>query len=887
MHHNSAFTLAFFGPLSADHTSDAKYAQGCYEFKGYFESALVCSNVLETLSDSQKQLKCEMILLKGKAFFHIYQRKIWYVMENRSTMSKAEEKELIEECFHCIKETINLLGTAFDNLFLDNEGSQLLDWAMMDCIRETNKLNQCDRCLLCRQYGKGLCKSHIFPKFILKNAPLSQVESPPSSPVDQSEGYNMGSSKKMPATTEGTVSEIERNSEKANIKPFLFGLDKHQMKSAGECWLWMCCKKCEERMSQNAENYFSKQFPTNGRVEYSSWLFSYCCTILFRSLSCVKFPRTVNDEEVYKSFLFCRMHLLSLPIKFGMQDSATCMSDIEKYQLNQLSQVAFQELKPYLLITPPDIIFKTENHPNVSAPMIAIPWLSPHRLADGRKDLAGRSHYFVAYCNGVSILLKFLPSSSYQLTESYCISPQCGTYILPNKGEIVEKIPPGLWVLRHRSSIKGIRDVTEAFRQMGIRTAEKMASTTKFSQILDEIEPEQQPLPTPTMEQRELTSSTANTLDIEGSDVRIQKGPPIVQATKDISLPNVQLYHSNKPQLSLLPPEFKVTQPLPNSQIDKCIKLPQGHQIVLHSVEETNHLSCFVAVSSDRLDRPYVIFLYNKGSTAYIDGAFIETVNKEINLIQFLLDHAIYAEMREQFTAIHQGIKDLLTLLLKGSGFMNLKVFIHFQKCHQSIRGSDDLPSLDTKCSPEGCWYCKDLCHCCLKPAHPWSKGENGQEIPYRFCSKKCMGLLCFHPSKMPQSMFVIDHRDEFKSGKFKGPSVLDILHINRKEGKQYNTVEFIHLCIGEGSEDLPHGELYILWQFHDVDSQFFLAFHITVECIPLSPLWPSLLGEDDDVVLLQETFLKLEPKLASTIKTAVQALGCENVQAYISVFNT
>ena len=869
--------------------NDARYAQGCYELKGYFESVLVCSNVLETLSDSQEQLKYEMILLKGKASFHIYQRKLWHVMENRSTMSKAEEKRLIEECFNCIKETINLLGTALDKLHLDNEGSQLLDWAMMDCIRETNKLNQCDRCLLCRQYGEGLCKSHIFPKFILKNAPLSQASSPPSSPVDKSEGYNLDSSKEMLATIESRVSGIKKSSEKVNIKPFLFGLDKHQMKSAGECWLWMCCKKCEERMSQNAENYFSKLFPTHGKIQYSSWLFSYCCTILFRSLSCVKFPRTVNDEEVYRSFLFCRMHLLSLPIKFGMQDSTTCMSDVVKYQLKQLSQMTFQELKPYLLITPPDIMFKSENVPDVSTPMIAIPWLAPHRLADGRKDLAGRSHYFVAYCNGVSILLKFLPSCNYQLPESCCISPQCGTYIVPNKGEIVEKIPPGLWVLHHRSSIKGVRDVTEAFRQMGIRTAEKMASTTKFYQILDEIAmvvPEQQSSATPTTEKSELSSSIVNTLSIEGSDTSIQKGPPIVQAAKDDTLPKIQLYHSNKPQLSLLPPEFKVTQPLPNSQIDKCIKLPHGHQIVLHSVEETNQLSCFVAVGSDHPDQPYVIFLYNKGNAAYIDGAFIEMVDKEIHLIQFLLDHAMYAEMREQFKAVHQGIKNLLTLLLKGSGFMTLKVFIHFLKCRQLIRGSDDLPSLDTKCSPEGCWYCKDLCHCCLKPAHPWSKGEYVQEIPYRFCSKKCMGLLCFHPSKMPQSMFVIDHRDEFKSGKFKGCSVLDILYVNRKEGKKYNTVEFIHLCLGDGSEDLPLREPYILWQFRDVDSQLFLNFHTTVECIPLGPLWPSLLGENDDVVALQEASLKLEPKLASTINTAVQALGCESVQAYLSVFN-
>ena len=364
----------------------------------------------------------------------------------------------------------------------------------------------------------------------------------------------------------------------------------------------------------------------------------------------------------------------------------------------------------------------------------------------------------------------------------------------------------------------------------------------------------------------------------------------MVQTAKDSNLPNAQLYHSNKPQFSLLPPEFKVTQPLPNSQIDKCIKLPKGHQIVLHRVEKAHQLSCLIVVGSSDIfppDQPYVIFLHNGGDAAYIDGAFITTVDKEIHLTQFLQDHAVYSEMREQLKVIHQGVKGLLTLLLKGSGFMNLEVFIHHLKCRQSIRGSDDLPSLGTKCSPEGCWYCKDLCHCCLKPAFPWSKGENLQDIPYRFCSKKCMGLLCFHPSKMPQSMFVIDHRDEFRSGKFKGPSILDVLYISRREGKQNNTVEFINFCMGDGSKGLPLREPYILWQFRDMDSQFFLNFHTTVECIPLGPLWPSLLTEDDDVIALQEAALKLEPKLAGIIKTAVQALGCEDIQGYISAFHT
>ena len=851
--------------LSVDHTSNMMYVQGCYKLENYCETVLVCSDIIEKLSDEQEKLKCDITLLKGKALFYVYQRKIWYVMENRSTISKAEEKRLIEECFQCMMGSINLLGTALDNLYVDIEGSQLLDWAMMDCIREANKLNKCYRCLLCRQYCTNLCKSHIFPKFILKNA---HSENPNGG---ESEEQSEGSSKGMLRTS------TTETPNKSNVKPFLFGLNKHQMKSAGDCWLWMCCKKCEGIMTQNAENYFSRLFPPNGEIEYSSWLFNYCCTILFRTLSCVKFPRTLNDEEVYNSFLYCRMHLLSLPIKFEGQSSV--VSKTVEYQLRQLSQTISQELKPFLLITPHHAIFKTEGIVNDKRYMVSIPWLAPHRLVDGRKDLAGLSHFFVAYCDGVSMVLKYLPSSKYHLPDTCCISPKDGKYVVPKDAEAVDNIPPGLLVLRHRSTLKMFNDMTESLRQMGTRTAEKMALNTLHTQNLFQM--------LPTAVETALSSRCMNSEESTLSEVGV--GTPITPNVTESGLTNAQLSHSNKPQMSLLPPEFKITRPLPNSQVDKCIKLPQGHRIVLHHVDETQKLSCFVAIGSSGIfsyDKPYVIFLHDGSHAVYIDGAFITASSNEYHMGQFLVNHAMYMELRNQLAIMHGAVETTLVLLLQRAGFMNLKLLIEHIKCRHSIRGSEELPALDIKCSPEGCWYCSDLCHCCLKPAHPWSKGEASQDIPYRFCSKKCMGLYCFHPSKMPQSMFVIDHRDEFKENKFKGPSILDILYISRK-GEQYNTVEFVNFCVGHRSEGLPLDNPYILWQIRDIDSQFFLNFLTTVECIPLEPLWPSLLGNNENVIALQEVLLQMEPKLSCVVKAAVQALGCENVEVYSSAFDT
>ena len=90
-------------------------------------------------------------LLKGKAKFHGYQPVLRYLMENKHYLSKQDMTLLIQKCFGQMKDAINLLGDVLDSQCIDSEGSKLLDFAMMDCIRETNQLNQCKRCLLCRR----------------------------------------------------------------------------------------------------------------------------------------------------------------------------------------------------------------------------------------------------------------------------------------------------------------------------------------------------------------------------------------------------------------------------------------------------------------------------------------------------------------------------------------------------------------------------------------------------------------------------------------------------------------------------------------------------------------------------------------------------------------
>lgn len=252
------------------------------------EAFQICTEIIISIADKGDSLLHKAKLLKGKSAFYVYQPKLEYLMKNRAGILKAEANHLKNECFLYMQESIALLGTAYDYGYLDidddKEGSQLLDWAMMDCIRETNMLNRCKRCLLCRQ-SKELRRSHVFPESALKRNIISKA----------------------------------RAASQQGIKPFFaFGAHEDQFRSAGECWFWMLCKRCELIMTQAAEDDFLLRFPHNADIQefqYKSWLFNYCCAIIFRTMTLVKFPRTFNDDELYKTFLYCRKQLLPLPVK--------------------------------------------------------------------------------------------------------------------------------------------------------------------------------------------------------------------------------------------------------------------------------------------------------------------------------------------------------------------------------------------------------------------------------------------------------------------------------------------------------------------------------------------------------------------------------------------
>lgn len=779
------------------------YAQGCYKYKNYYETVDVCSEIIAK-PESFNQLN-QAKLLKGKALFYVYQPIICYLMKRQRELEKVEEKMLQDECFAIMKETIHILGAALDLGYLDSEGSMLLDWTMMDCIRETNQLNLCKRCLLCRA-SKNLRRSHIWPRFTLQQ-------------MSDSKANILGSSKAS--------------------KHFMFGLDKHQFKSAGECWFWMLCSHCEETITQNAENDFSQLFPKDGlaqTINYGPWLFHYCSSIIFRTVAFVKFPRCFNDDEVYDTFVICRNHLLSLQVKIGEAVTNLAQFIFKKYSAR------FINFKPYLFVVPQAIAFQTADS-LIHTGNISCNWLAPHRLIDGWRDFSSLSHFFTACCNNICVVIKFSPSSMCNLPKGCEIDVKGGQYTIENG---ISVIPHGLWMLWNRMITIQNENVTRMMRGLSAGAAQKLLSSNLVS--VANLLPSYDKL----IEQ-DRRSSTSFQVPQSLTSVR---------------------------QLNLLPAGFMLTETVLYTT-QRMLKFPEGHQVLVHGNFNESEMSllCFIVVGLSEPYtslKPYTVFLLSTDQVEYCDGAFLSVSDEgNICLSDFFLKHDLANTMRSQLSVHYESVVDALSMMIGRHGLISLEFLVYYLKCREDNRGMKHLPSIACKC-PEGCWYCQELCHYCMKPAT--MSYELNDNVTIQYCSELCYNLFCTSPNKLMKHTFVFNHCIE--GDDYTGISMMDILKIVRSENSDINTFHFVHICIDHFSSC---NKPYIIWQIRAIDYQIFTSFYISQNLDILTPTkFLSNSGYEYATTLVQSV-RKHSDFLKSLINLALQSLGYKTFPDYLA----
>ena len=221
-------------------------------------------------------------LLLGKSLVKKYsqeQRQLEMQMDY-FTAANFGMNEAVKCCYDKAKNAIMQLGYCLDNGILDEEGSKLFDFVLLDYAREVNGLNKCNRCILCRRWRK-LHRSHICPESILK--------------------------------------DIVKASNQENVQFVTSMTSKHEVRTPRNENKWLLCGTCEQLLSQHGEVQFVEKFfrllyPTikSTSIRYDKELYNFCVGIVFRALCLTNFSYLHNKSEIHSFFVVCRDHLINL-----------------------------------------------------------------------------------------------------------------------------------------------------------------------------------------------------------------------------------------------------------------------------------------------------------------------------------------------------------------------------------------------------------------------------------------------------------------------------------------------------------------------------------------------------------------------------------------------
>ena len=580
--------------LSLGPRSLLQYAKGCLEFMNYFECIEVCDKILKNNEDESITIQAKIV--KGKARFYSYKRKLHYVLLNTNIReTKDRERLVINESFDGMKETIALLGTGLDHNMLDEEGSVLLDWAMIDCLSTTNQLNLCKRCLLCRQ-KRSLQRSHVWPRFLFNVQP--------------------------------------------DEKEFIFGLDKHQLKSVGQCTFWMLCARCEELLSQNGENDFKTKFPTSGEITYSPWLFSFCAGVIFRTLSIAnKFPMHFNDSEIHKVLLHCRRHLLSLPVT--VSDKVASLEKCNKRDFEELAEKLKDNLDIYIFMSP----LKSQRNYRV----FQIPYpnsafaVSRNKQLDNKSLIFnGHAHFFGLFCGPITIIVQFdqsllsLENKGFHITSNPADSDE--RYTIPSEEDRVQLLPVGVWPLLEQLA-EGTMDDSNQFSRFISRNFSK---------------------------------------------------EPIPQPTPSVDVP-LELSNKAMFQVCHLPKGYEVLKPNVKLPRNQCVVLPKGHCVLIHTcrlVPMQNVVMMFLLCingpnSTSDNENLYIIYSFqdNNSRILYVDAAVAEVEGEKLVLTKYLLQNKIVDAMRISLSSLNS----LLSIALPNRHFANIDILVHLVKYRRYV----------------------------------------------------------------------------------------------------------------------------------------------------------------------------------------------------------
>ena len=409
-----------------------------YKHEFYEECICFCQEVTKNSSstDYEPSTVNTITLFHGKASFYIFKQNLLAIKNLPVTSPGYSEKRRI--CFEGAKQAIHLLGIAFDNDFIDPEGSQLLDTASMLALSEPSSLKIDQRCLLCRSKQKKLARSHICPRAILDD--FAKACGTPSS---------------------GKAFFVNW--------PWQSGISG-TLKSAGQITIKLLCNDCESILSKNESQFVPKFFrklydpssPTHIEIEqdieYGGWLYQFCIGLIFRGMTFQYSggrDEYLNENEVYSVFVQCREALLNSKggPQISMYVAPTAATDESELSSSLINQV----------IHHPFHFFFTQNQG-----MYAYHQMFLHALS---------------YTFQIGMMMTTVNFSLAHWTPdiSSIISPIKGSFRVPPNCNRLRAIPDALWETLLTEAVQMEKEVMEQPQRMTLLPLDQLLSVSPSS----------------------------------------------------------------------------------------------------------------------------------------------------------------------------------------------------------------------------------------------------------------------------------------------------------------------------------------------------------------------------------------------------------------------
>ena len=479
--------------------------------------------------------------------------------------------DLVDHCASNAKKAIGDLGYALDQGVLDEDGSYLLDMAMINYVLIKKQLDDCHRCLLCRRRGVKLLKSHTVPKFVLQKL----------------------------------TKQINEASKELGIKADGQGLFQNlsghlKLDSSKKATTYtLLCERCEQCLSQNGEKQFQEEFMpliySNSdkiqNVSYDSSAYSFCLGVLFRSFVNNAFIHFANADEMYSVFVACRQHLIQLPAKFT-----------EKKEIpNPRPVVGTRKILPdtYFIINPSQLHIQNSNILILAGYMAfgAGTWYL--RTPLNREPETHLCHAAVVHMAVCNVIVPFTPAQRVPLDDCYRIHPQGGVYPVLPEIKRWNATPPGVYKAIIDSSICGMRQYQQV--RSGLKTTK--GDSKKADTLVKNFE---QAYNSPVFEQGPIDVTSLQSMSIPPEEAEL-----------------ISSYVSkSKVQVELLPEDFTVVRTPPT------LILKEGYMLLYHIHDnDTNMTYFFTANSSDiRNGKLIVIMTVTEATENYlgVEGVHVQ-----------------------------------------------------------------------------------------------------------------------------------------------------------------------------------------------------------------------------------------------------------------------